>query len=245
MAKLIHIQASPRGSRSASRAVGSCFIESYRATHAGDTVDTLDLWRANLPEIDGTMLDAAYAAKHGQAHSPEQLRVWQAIVGIADHFKSADKYLVSLPMWNFSIPYKLKHYIDLLVHRGLTFSFTPEEGYKGLVTGRPLVAVCARGGAYGPGSGAEAWDQQGKYLEQIFGFIGFTRSGRFSLSRRRRSPPPSRQVWPPRATRQRRWRGIFDPTFQGAECQNQWGLERHIYEAERLPAEIHKKGQIL
>ena len=172
MAKLIHIQASPRGSRSASRAVASCFIESYRTAHAGDTVDTLDLWRANLPEIDGTMLDAAYAVKHGQTHSPEQLHVWQAIVDIAEHFKSADKYLVSLPMWNFSIPYKLKHYIDLLVHRGLTFSFTPEEGYKGLVTGRPLVAVCARGGAYGPGSGAEAWDQQSKYLEHIFGFIG-------------------------------------------------------------------------
>jgi FMN-dependent NADH-azoreductase len=174
MAKLIHIQASPRGSRSASRAVAARFIESYRATHSGDTVDTLDLWRADLPEIDGAVLDAAYAVKHRQPHSPEQLHVWQAIVRLADHFKSADKYLVSLPMWNFSIPYKLKHYIDLLVHRGLTFSFTPEEGYKGLVTGKPLVAVCARGGAYGPGSGAEAWDQQGKYLEHIFGFIGFT-----------------------------------------------------------------------
>ena len=174
MAKLIHIQASPRGTRSASRAVASCFIEVYRATHAGDIVDTLDLWQANLPEIDGAMLDAAYAVKHGQMHSPQQLHVWQAIVRIAEHFKSADKYLVSLPMWNFSIPYKLKHYIDLLVHRGLTFSFTPEEGYKGLVTGRPLIAVCARGGAYGPGSGAEAWDQQSKYLEHIFGFIGFS-----------------------------------------------------------------------
>jgi FMN-dependent NADH-azoreductase len=174
MAKLIHIQASPRGSRSASQAVASCFIESYRATHADDAVDTLDLWQADLPEINGAVLEAAYAVKHGQPHSPEQLNVWQAIVRIAEHFKSADKYLVSLPMWNFSIPYKLKHYIDLLVHRGLTFSFTPEEGYRGLVTGKPLIAVCARGGAYGPGSGVEAWDQQGKYLEHIFGFIGFT-----------------------------------------------------------------------
>jgi FMN-dependent NADH-azoreductase len=37
-----------------------------------------------------------------------------------------------------------------------------------------LVAVYSRGGAYGPGSGAESWDQQGKYLKHIFGFIGFT-----------------------------------------------------------------------
>jgi FMN-dependent NADH-azoreductase len=174
MAKLIHIQASPRGSRSASQAVASCFIESYYAAHPGDTVDTLDLWQTDVPEINGVTLDAAYAVKHGRPHSPEQLRVWQTIVRIAEHFKSADKYLVSLPMWNFSIPYRLKHYIDLLVHRGLTFSFTPEEGYKGLVTGKPLVAVYARGGAYGPGSGAESWDQQSKYLQHIFRFIGFT-----------------------------------------------------------------------
>ena len=31
------------------------------------------------------------------------------MVRFADHFKSADKYIVSLPMWNFGIPYKLKH----------------------------------------------------------------------------------------------------------------------------------------
>lgn len=77
-------------------------------------------------------------------------------------------------MWNFNIPYKLKHYIDLLVHRGLTFNFTPEEGYTGLVTGKPVVAVYALGGAYGPGSGAESYDNQSGYLKQIFGFIGLT-----------------------------------------------------------------------
>jgi FMN-dependent NADH-azoreductase len=36
------------------------------------------------------------------------------------------------------------------------------------------VAVYARGGEYGPGSGAESWDQQSTYLKFIFGFIGFT-----------------------------------------------------------------------
>jgi FMN-dependent NADH-azoreductase len=174
MAKLIHIQTSPRGGRSASQAVAAHFIKCYSAAHPGDVVETLDIWQTDLPEIKGATLDAAYAVKHDQPHSPEQLHVWQAIVRIADHFKSADKYLISLPMWNFSIPYKLKHYIDLLVHRGLTYSFTLGEGYKGLVTGKPLILVCARGGAYGPGSGAENYDQQSVYLKHIFGFIGFT-----------------------------------------------------------------------
>jgi FMN-dependent NADH-azoreductase len=174
MAKLLHIQSSPRGSRSASLAVAEHFVAVYRAAHPGDTVETLDLWQTDLPEINGATLGAIYAGKRGQAQLPEHLKVWHAIVRLADHFKSADYYLLSLPMWNFGIPYRLKHYIDLLVQRGLTFSVTPEEGYKGLVTGKPLVAVYARGGTYRPGSGAESWDHQSTYLRHLLGFIGFT-----------------------------------------------------------------------
>ncbi len=77
-------------------------------------------------------------------------------------------------MWNFGIPYKLKHFIDVLVQPGLTFSFTPGEGYKGLVTGKPAVAIYARGGAYGHGSGAKGYDSQCPYFRQILGFIGIT-----------------------------------------------------------------------
>lgn len=174
MAKLIHIQASPQGSRSASQAVAMRFIESYLEAHPGDVVETLDLWQAELPEFNGATIEAKYAVLHGLPHSPEQREAWQAVVRIAEAFKSADKYLVSVPMWNFSLPYKLKHYIDLLVQPGLTFNFTPAEGYRGLVTGKPLVAVYARGGAYAPGSGAEGNDLQSAYLRLILGFIGFT-----------------------------------------------------------------------
>jgi FMN-dependent NADH-azoreductase len=174
MSRLIHIQASPRIDRSSSSAVATCFIDCYRQAHPTDTVDTLDLWQTDLPEMNGALLNAGYSATHGQPHSPEQSQAWQSIVKLTDRFKSADKYLISLPMWNFSIPYKLKHYIDLLVHRGLTFSITPEEGYKGLVTGKPLTAVYARGGAYAPGTPAERWDHQSSYLKHILGFVGFT-----------------------------------------------------------------------
>ena len=174
MAKLLYIQASPRGDRSASIAVAKHFIATYHATNSDDQIETLDLWDADLPEFDGDTIKAKYAVLNGQEHTPEEIAAWDAVVKIADQFKSADKILLSLPMWNFSIPYKLKHYIDILAQPGLTFSFTPEEGYKGLVTGKPLVVIYARGGAYGPGSGAEGYDQQSTYVKQIFGFLGFT-----------------------------------------------------------------------
>jgi FMN-dependent NADH-azoreductase len=174
MSKLLHIESSPRGQRSASISVAQRFLDRYRVTHPGDTVETLNLWKANLPEFDGPTVDAKYAVMRGQDPTGDQVRAWQVVTQIATHFKSADKYLFSVPMWNFGIPYKLKHFIDVIVQAGLTFSFSPSEGYKGLVTGRPTVAIFARGGAYGPGTGAEAYDIQAPYLRHILGFIGIT-----------------------------------------------------------------------
>jgi len=174
MSKLLHIEASPRGERSASITVAKHFIDAYRAANSVDTVETLDLWQAGLPEFDGATIDAKYAILHGQQHTPEQKQAWDAVTKIANHFKSADKYVFSLPMWNFGIPYKLKQFIDVLVQPGLAFSFSPESGYKGLITGKPAVVVYARGGAYGPGTGMEAYDAQSTYIKQVLGFIGFT-----------------------------------------------------------------------
>ncbi|MDB6110985.1 MAG: azoR [Pedosphaera sp.] len=174
MAKLLYIQSSPRGERSASNTVATQFLEVYRATHPEDTVEILDLWQRELPEFNGATLEAKYAILSGQPGTPAQFNAWKLVVSLIEHFKAADKYLVSLPMWNFGIPYKLKHYIDVLLQPGLTFSFTPAEGYKGLVTGKPAVVVYARGGAYGPGTGAEGYDKQSDYLRHILGFIGFT-----------------------------------------------------------------------
>ncbi len=115
MAKLLYIQASPRGDRSASIAVAEHFIATYQSKNSGDQIETLDLWETDLPEFDGDTIKAKYAVLNGQEHTPEQGVAWDAVVKIADQFKAADKILLSLPMWNFSIPYRLKHYIDILV----------------------------------------------------------------------------------------------------------------------------------
>ena len=174
MARLLYVEASPRKERSASIEVAKAFVEGYRATHPGDEVDALDLWATPLPEFDGEVIDAKYAILHGQAHTPGQKDAWKAVEGVIARFKRADKYLFSLPMWNFGIPYKLKHFIDVIVQPTYTFSFSPKEGYKGLVTGKKAAVVYARGGAYPAGSGGEAFDLQKKYMELFLGFIGFT-----------------------------------------------------------------------
>jgi FMN-dependent NADH-azoreductase len=174
MARLLYIESSPRKSRAASIAVARSFLDTYQSAHPADVVETWDLWAEALPEFDGAMLDAKYAVMHGSNQSPEQTAAWDQVRALVARFTAADKYLISLPMWNFGIPYKLKHLIDVITQPGLTFSFSPATGYQGLVTGKPAVVVYARGGAYPPGSGIEAMDLQKPYVEMWLRFIGFT-----------------------------------------------------------------------
>ena len=52
-------------------------------------------------------------------------------------------------MWNFNVPYKLKHLIDIVVQPALAFAVV-EGGYEGLVKGKPAMLIVARGAAYMP-----------------------------------------------------------------------------------------------
>jgi FMN-dependent NADH-azoreductase len=77
-------------------------------------------------------------------------------------------------MWNFAVPYPLKQYIDVLVQPSLAFAYSPDKGYTGLVTGKPLMLILAGGGEYQTGNPCETFDFQEPYLRSIFAFIGFT-----------------------------------------------------------------------
>ncbi|WP_404309809.1 FMN-dependent NADH-azoreductase [Neorhodopirellula lusitana] len=173
MSKLLYIESSPRKARSKSIAVAKTFLDEHKATHAADEIVTLDLWDTQLPEFDGFTIEAKYQVLNGQEFSAEQQLAWQTVVDICNEFKSADKYVISLPMWNFGIPYKLKHYIDVIAQPGQTFRFDPATGYSGLVTGKPVTVIYARGGAYGSES-AKGMDLQKGYMDLLLGFIGFT-----------------------------------------------------------------------
>lgn len=174
MAKLLYIEASPRKERSSSIAVARSFLRAYTEAHPSDTVETVDLWNVVLPEFDGPAIDAKYNVLHGKAQTETEARAWGTVEEMCRHFISAEKYLFSVPMWNFGIPYKLKHFIDLVTQPGLTFSFSPETGYTGLVTGKPAVVIYASGGVYGADSPAKAYDFQRPYMELFLGFIGIT-----------------------------------------------------------------------
>lgn len=181
MATLLYIEASPRKQRSHSITVADAFLDVYRSSNPNDKIDSLDLWSESLPKFDGDMINAKYAVMHGQDPSPREQVAWAEIGKICKRFTDADKYLFSVPMWNFGIPYVLKHYIDIITQPGLSWSFAPDTGYSGLVRG-PVAAIYSSGGAYHDGSGAEAFDQQKPYFEGWLGFIGLSDVSRVTIA---------------------------------------------------------------
>ncbi|MBN2295898.1 MAG: NAD(P)H-dependent oxidoreductase [Pirellulales bacterium] len=172
MSKLLYVESSPRKDRSVSSTVARSFIEAFEESHHDGQVRILNLWDYDLPEFTGDHINAKYNVLHGENPSAEELRAWEEITRIVDDFKNADNYLFSIPMWNFSIPYKLKQYIDVITQPGLTFSYSPETGYKGLIVGKPATVIYASGGEYS-NPGSIRMDFQKLYMETYLKFIGF------------------------------------------------------------------------
>jgi FMN-dependent NADH-azoreductase len=64
--RLLNIESSPRGSRSASIAVTSAFVEAYRQAYPGVIVDTLNVWEEKLPDFDQEAIGAKYKGVYKQ-----------------------------------------------------------------------------------------------------------------------------------------------------------------------------------
>jgi FMN-dependent NADH-azoreductase len=127
MANILHIMASPR-IESYSTRLAEAFFEAYHQTRPEDCVETLDVFRADIPLFYAPAAKAKYAVAAGQAPRDEAERAWQHVVEAINHFKRFDMYVVSSPMWNFGIPYRLKQYIDVIVQPSLTYAYSPEKG---------------------------------------------------------------------------------------------------------------------
>ncbi|PZV18823.1 MAG: FMN-dependent NADH-azoreductase [Pseudanabaena sp.] len=171
MSHILHIDSSPRGDRSISRALSKEFISSWKATYPNETLTYRDLGHYPVPFVSEDWIAAAYS-------SPEQYTLEQATAiaisdELIDEFFAADRCVFGVPMYNFSIPSNFKAYIDQVVRVGRTF--TEENGQvKGLANGKKVLFITSRGVEYGAGSPYEGWDCQEPALRYAFQFMGVT-----------------------------------------------------------------------
>ncbi|WP_146040879.1 FMN-dependent NADH-azoreductase [Ornithinimicrobium sufpigmenti] len=176
MARLLHVSASPMSSRSFSGRVAAAFVEAWRVAHPGSSVDELNVWTEPLPAFDAMASSWKVKVTAGQMPTEEEVAAVQPVIDVCTRFLEADHYLFSVPMWNFSVPYTLKHYLDVIVQPGITMAFDPRSGFVGLVPpDRPVQLVLSRGNtAYTPGGMFDGHEFQESYLRAVLGFIGLT-----------------------------------------------------------------------
>ena len=172
--KVLHVVASPRSDGSNTLRVSESFLDALESQREDLEIETIDLYNHDLPGVAGENIENKYLLMGGAALGDTQLPAWKDIEDLIASFKDADLHVISSPMWNFSIPYALKYYIDAIVQPGYTFRYDEQGRAIGMVEGKRMVCITTRGGDYSPGTPFHAYDFQEPYLRAIFGFIGFT-----------------------------------------------------------------------
>ena len=172
--KLLHVIATPREQDSNTMRVATAFLKSLHATYGDLSVDTINVFTGDLPAVAGDNIETKYTLMTRQPIDKRHKESWKQIEFLIEHFLSADIYLISTPMWNFSIPYALKYYIDSIIQPGYLYKYNEQGQPVGLVHGKKMICVTSRGGDYSEKSPFHAYDFQEPYLRAIFGFVGIT-----------------------------------------------------------------------
>jgi len=167
MTTLLHIEVSPMGENSISRAVTADFLEAWKAANPGGTIIERDLAANPVPLLDGEAIFADYTP---EADRPASMAAKRALrQELIDEITGVDEIVVSTPMWNWSVPSPLKAYIDQIIIPGVLDG----SGAAGLA-GKKVTAIMAQGGSYKAGAPREGWDFGSGYLEVVFTALGST-----------------------------------------------------------------------
>jgi FMN-dependent NADH-azoreductase len=142
--RILYITTSPRREKSASTAIANAFLSEYRERVGDVVVDTLDIWQEQLPEFDAEAINTKYKGVSGEPMTPAEAATWEKIRELASRFQRADRIVLSVPMWNFSFPYKFKQLIDLSCQRNMLFTFDGDSYGPSLNIDKALV-VYVRG----------------------------------------------------------------------------------------------------
>lgn len=171
MTYILHLDTSPRAEQSHSRMLAREFIEKWRDRHPQTKIIYKDLGLNLIPYIDATWIKAKFTPP--DQYTPELAAAIKLSDELIDEFLAADRYVLSTPMYNFSIPAILKSYIDYIVRPRRTFA-VDTDGFKGLVTDKKMLVITARGSDFSPGSDLAPLDFQEPFLRTIFNFIGIS-----------------------------------------------------------------------
>jgi FMN-dependent NADH-azoreductase len=159
MPHLLHIDSSIQGELSVSRSLTARAAAAWLAAYPGGTVTYRDLGAHPLPHLDSKSGRARVVPP--EEHTPAQAISWGLSKRLVDEVLAADTILLGLPLYNFGPPSSVKSWVDHLAAPGLSVDPATMTGMLG---GRDLLVLGARGGGYAPGTPREGWDHAEPWL---------------------------------------------------------------------------------
>ena len=162
---VLQINSSARADASISTRLATELVS--RLAGAADTVIVRDLRAQPHPALDEEALGALFTP--ADQRTPEQAARVALDDALIAEIQAADVVVLGVPMINFGIPAQLKNWIDAIARAKVTFQYTA-NGAEGLLKGKKVYAVLARGGKYRESPA----DSQVPYLRQVLGFLGMT-----------------------------------------------------------------------
>lgn len=166
MKTLLRIDGSPRKETSISRQLATTLQEHLQRDE--DIVLHRDVYYDALVQLGNQDQVDAFFTPENQQTEAQKAAVHNSNV-LAQEFANADTYIITSPMYNFSVTAGLKTYIDSISRAGISFQYT-ENGPIGLLKDKKAYVIITTGGTKLKSS----VDHVTTYLTTFLNFLGIT-----------------------------------------------------------------------
>src|ERR1700748_464632 len=122
MSKVLLVASSPRGDASHSSRIARTLADQLASGDPKSTVVVRDLFKEPLPHIDADFV--ASLGTPAEQRTPGQTAAAALSDRLIAELFAADVIVIASSMINFAVSSTLKTYIDYIVRRGATFSYT-------------------------------------------------------------------------------------------------------------------------
>jgi len=167
MTTILQINSAARSQGANSTLLANELTAKLQQSNPGAQAVVRNLQAEPLPHLDDTILGAFFTP--AEQRTPEQNAIAARSEALIAELQAADIVVIAAPLYNFGVSSQLKTYFDFIARAGITFKYGA-TGPEGLVTGKKVHVVSARGGKYLGTPG----DSQTPYLKMFLGFLGMT-----------------------------------------------------------------------
>ena len=169
---ILHVCANPKPTEEAiSKQLASAFFGKLIELKPEVELINVDLYDEKPPFFSYELYKRVWYPVFNSEYAPNKAEEMSTNYADAqiEKFNDADILVLTMPMWNYSVPAIMKAWIDQVLLPGKTFSINKEEGINGLHKIKRIVLLVSSGAAYKEDDDRDALSRQ---VRHAFEFVG-------------------------------------------------------------------------